>query len=157
MERTHQVLAFGSVDAGLAADGGIHHAEQAGGHVDDFDAAQPGGRHEAREVRDSTAAYCHHGVGAGEVVLSQDLPAERGYLDVLAFFGVRDFCGQRSEPGRGQLIADGVTGEPEGPRVDDQDPFDALPQELWKAFKQAAAHNDVVVVSGGLAGDRDDG
>ena len=99
VEGSHEVLAFGGVDAGLPADGGVHHAEQAGGHVDDFDAAEPGRGHEAREVRDSAAADRHNGVGPGEVVLSQDLPAERGNLDVLAFFSVRDFGSQRGETG----------------------------------------------------------
>ena len=56
VERPDEVLAFGGVDAGLAADGGVHHAEQAGGHVDDLDAAQPGGGHEAGQVGDGAAA-----------------------------------------------------------------------------------------------------
>jgi hypothetical protein len=41
--------------------------------------------------------------------------------------------------------------------MDDQDTLDALPQEFRKALQQAAAHNDVVVVSGRLTGDFDDG
>ena len=139
VERAHQVLALGGVDAGLAADGGVHHAQQAGGHVDDLDAAQPGRGDEAGEVGDGAAADGDDGVGAGEVVLAQHLPAERGHLDVLAFFGVRDFGGQRGEAGGGQLLADGVAGEPQGPGVDDQDALDALPQQAGRLGQQAAA------------------
>ena len=85
-----EVLALGGVDAGLAADGGVHHAEQRGGHVDDLDAAQPGRGDEPGEVGDGSAADGDDGVGAGEVVLAQHLPAEGGDFDVLAFFGVGD-------------------------------------------------------------------
>ena len=80
-----------------------------------------------------------------------------GHLDVLAFFGVRDFGGQRGEAGGGQFVTDGVAGEPEGAGMDDQDPLDALPQQRRKACQQAAAHHDVVVLRRRTAGDLDDG
>ena len=95
VEGAHEVLAFGRVDPGLAAHGRVDHAEEAGGHVDDLDAAQPGGGHETGEVGDGAAADGDHGIGAGEIVLSQHLPAEGGHLDVLAFLGVRDFRRER--------------------------------------------------------------
>ena len=146
VEGAHQVLAFGGVDAGFAAHGGVHHAQQAGGHVDDFDAAEPGGRNEAGEVGHGAAADGDDGVGAGEVVLSQHLPAEGGHLDVLAFFGVRDFGRQRGEAGGGELLTDGVAGEPEGAGVDDEDALDPLAQQGGKACQEATAHHDVVVL-----------
>ena len=44
------------VDGGLAAYGGVHHGEQAGGHLREWQAAQVGRRHEAGEVADYAAA-----------------------------------------------------------------------------------------------------
>ncbi len=146
VEGAHQVLAFGGVDAGLAAHGGVHHAQQAGGHVDDLDAAQPGGGHKAGEVGDRAAAHGDDGVRTGEVVLAQDLPAEGGDLDVLAFFGVGDFRGQRGEAGGRQFVPDGVAGEAQRPGVDDQHAPDPLPQEFRKAAEQSPSDDDVVVL-----------
>ena len=156
-KRPDEVLALGGVDAGLAAHGGVHHAEQAGGHVDDLDAAQPGGGNEPGEVGHGTAADGDHGVRTGEVVLPQHLPAEGGHLDVLALFGVGNLGRERGEARRGKLLPDGVAGEAQRPGVNDQDTFDPLPQQPGEAGQQAAAHNDVVILTGRLPGDFDDG
>ena len=76
---------------------------------------------------------------------------------MLAFFGVGDLGGQRGEAGRGEFFPDGVAGEPQRPRVDDQDALDPLAQQPGQAGQQAAAHHDVVVLTGRLPGDLDDG
>ena len=75
MEGADEVLAGAGVDAGLAADGGVDHAEQRGRHVHDPDAAQPGRGDEAAHVGRRTAADRHHGVGAREPGRTQPLPA----------------------------------------------------------------------------------
>ena len=61
------------------------------------------------------------------------------------------------KPGSGQFVPDRVAGEPEGPRVDNQDAADALTQQSRQRAEQAASNHDVVVVPGRLAGDLDDG
>ena len=55
------------------------------------------------------------------------------------------------------LTVDGVAGEPERARVDNQDALDPLPQQRREAGEQAAADNDVVVFRCRLAGDGDGG
>ena len=77
VERPDEVLALGGVDPGLAADGGVDHGEQRRRHVDDPDAAQPGGRDEAGEVGGRPSPDADDGVGAGEAGLPEDAPEER--------------------------------------------------------------------------------
>ena len=50
VECAHEILARAGVDPGLAADGGIHHAEHGGRNLDDRHAAQPGRGDEAGAV-----------------------------------------------------------------------------------------------------------
>ena len=76
--------------AGLAADGGVDHAEHGRRHLHDLDAAQPGRGDEAGEVGHRAPAEADDRVGAGEVGLPHDLPAERGDLDALALLGIGD-------------------------------------------------------------------
>jgi hypothetical protein len=59
-EGADEVLAGREVEAGLAADGGVHHGEQGGRHLHERDAAQPRGRDEAGEVADHAAAHGAH-------------------------------------------------------------------------------------------------
>ena len=75
VEGADEVLARAGVDAGLAADRGVDHAEQRGRHVHDPYAAQPGGRHEAAEVGGRSAADGDDRVGAGEPGATERLPA----------------------------------------------------------------------------------
>ncbi|ELT44900.1 hypothetical protein G205_08608 [Arthrobacter nitrophenolicus] len=155
VERAHQVLALGGVDAGFSTHGGVHHAEQAGGHVDDLHPAQPGGSHKAGQVSHSAATDRDDGVGTGEIVLAKDLPAEGGNLDVLAFLRIRDFGCQGGETGLGQFVADRVAGEAQGARVDNEHAPDTLTQPPGKFAEQAPPHDDVVIVGGGFTGDFD--
>ena len=153
VEGADQVLALGGVDAGLAAHRGVDHAQQRGRDVDDLDAAQPGGGDEAGQVGDGAAADGDDGVGAGEVVLAQHLPAEGGNLDVLALFGVGDLGGHRGVAGGLEVFLDGVAGGAQGAGVDDQHLLDALAQQAGQAAQQAVADDDVVVLGGGRSGD----
>src|SRR5690606_34752253 len=72
----HQVLALGQIHAGLAADGGVDHAEQRGGDVGDGDAPVVDGRGEAGDVGDDAPAHGDDDVGAGQAPAAPR-PAER--------------------------------------------------------------------------------
>ncbi len=76
---------------------------------------------------------------------------------MLALLGVRDLGREGGEACRGEFFPDGVAGEAQCARVDDEDTLDALAQEPGQAGQQAAAHNDVVVLPRRLPGDFDDG
>ncbi|CKT86022.1 Uncharacterised protein [Mycobacterium tuberculosis] len=76
MKRPDQVLAGVGVDAGLAADGRIDHAQQCGGQVHNRDAAQPGGRREPGDVGGGPAAEADQGVFAADSDAAQHLPDE---------------------------------------------------------------------------------
>ena len=106
VEGPDEVLAFGRVDAGLAADCGVDHAEHGGGDVDDADAAQPGGGDEAAEIAHGSPADGDDGIGASEVGLTEHLPAEGRDLNVLGFFGIRDLRCDGLETGGGEVVAD---------------------------------------------------
>ena len=80
VERADEVLALGGVDAGLAADRRVDHAEQRRGQVDDLDPAQPGRRDEAGQVGDGAPTDPDDGVAAGEAGLAQHAPQERRHL-----------------------------------------------------------------------------
>jgi hypothetical protein len=62
MERADQVLAVVGVDAGLPANGGVQHAGQRRGQLDDPDAAQPGRGHPTGQVGGRTTAQAQHRV-----------------------------------------------------------------------------------------------
>ena len=66
VEAADQVLALRGVDAGLAADCGVDHAEHRGRHGDQPDAAQPGRGDEAGQIGGGAAAEPDHRVGSGE-------------------------------------------------------------------------------------------
>ena len=91
MEGADQVLAGVGVDAGLAADGGVHHGQQRGRHVHDVDAAQPGGRDEAGDVGGRPPAEADDGILAADADTPQHLPDEPDDRQVLAGFGVGQF------------------------------------------------------------------
>ena len=90
VERADEVLALGRVDAGLAADGGVDHAEQRRRHVHDADPAQPGRGDEAGEVGRRAAADADDRVGAGEAGLAEHRPEERRDLRGLGRLAVGD-------------------------------------------------------------------
>ena len=61
-----EVLALGQVHAGLAADGGVDHAEQRGGHVHDGHAPVVAGGREPGDVGDDAAADGDDDIAPGE-------------------------------------------------------------------------------------------
>ncbi|SIJ53576.1 Uncharacterised protein [Mycobacteroides abscessus subsp. abscessus] len=104
--------------------------------MDDADAAQPGGGDEPAEVAHRSPADGDDGIGAGEVGLSEDLPAERGDLDVLGLLGVGDLRNDRVESGGGEVVADGLARRAQSAGMDDEDllrlraeQFGQLPEE----------------------------
>ncbi len=50
VERADEIFAFGEVDAGFAADGGVDLSDKGGGDLDERDAAEAGGSHESGYV-----------------------------------------------------------------------------------------------------------
>ena len=88
VEGADEVLALGGVDAGLAADGRVDHAEQRRRHLDDAHPAQPRRRDEAGEVGDGAAADPDDGIGAGEAGPAELRPERRRDLGRLGRLGV---------------------------------------------------------------------
>ena len=135
-ERPHQVLALGHVDPGLAADGGVDHAEKGGGNVHDPHATVVDGRRKAGSVGDHPATHGDHLVGPREA------PARPGPAQVLdrgqrlAGLAVAD----REHlvlPARVHLEADGRLGDhghPAGGRI----------EQGGQAGPHARAHHDRV-------------
>ena len=73
-EYAGEVLARAEVDGGLSSNRGVHHGEQAGGHLYECDAAHVGRRGEPRHVSHHAAAQGHDDVSARE-------PRARGPLE----------------------------------------------------------------------------
>jgi hypothetical protein len=110
VERADEVLAFGGVDAGLAADCGVHHAEHGGRYGDPAHPAQPGRGDEAGEVGGGTAADADDHIGAGEVGLAERLPAVRRDLDGLGLLGIGQLDGDRLVALGRQVLAQRLAG-----------------------------------------------
>jgi hypothetical protein len=106
VERTDQVLARRGVHAGLAADGRVDHAQQAGGYLHDAHPAQPARGDEAGEVGHRPTTDPDHGVGTGEPGGTQCVPAPGGHLDRLARLRVGYLQRQRPDPGVTERIGD---------------------------------------------------
>ena len=113
VERADHVLAGVGVDAGLAADRGVDHAEQRGRHLDDRDPAHPGGGGEAGDVGDRPAAQPDHHVAPVQADLAEHVPAESQHVQVLRVLGVRDLQQVRLAAG----VGDGRPGSPRPSRA----------------------------------------
>ena len=144
VEGADEVLALGGVDAGLAADGRVDHAEQRGGDLDDLHPAQPGGGDEAGEVGDRSPADADDGVGAGEAGLAEHLPAERGDLGGLGLLAVGHLGGDGLVADRGEVLAHRVARGPQRARVDDEDAADVGAEQGGQPVEQPVADDDVV-------------
>lgn len=116
--------------------------------MDDRDSAQPGGGDESAEVAHRSPADGDDRVGAGEVGLAEDLPAEGGDLDVLGLFGIGNLRGHSFEAGRGEVVANGLTSRPQGAGMDDEDLLDAVSEQLGQFAEQSLADEDGVVPAG---------
>ena len=90
VERADQVLSRVGVDAGLAADRGVDHAQQRGGHVHDVHAAQPGGGGESGDVGGRSPAEADDRVLAANADAAQHFPDEPEDWQLFAGFGVGD-------------------------------------------------------------------
>ena len=156
-ERADQVFTLGGVDAGLTAHGGVHHAEQGSRNVNDAHAAQPGCRDEAGNVGNGAAAHGDDCIGAGEVVLTEHLPAERRHLVVLCLLSVRDFGAERFVAHGAQVFHDQLTGGTQGTRVNHEHLLGAVAQNFGDFTEQVVADENLIVLTRGAAGHRDAG
>ena len=126
VERADQVLARVGVDAGLAADRRIHHAEQSGGHVHDIDPAQPGGGGEAGDVGGRPSAQADDGVLTPNADAAQHLPDESDDGQFLARLGVGDLDAVGVDSFVGQMAPDGFRGLRQHWLVQDRDLVSAV-------------------------------
>ena len=154
MKGTDQVLAGVGVDAGLAADGRVDHAEQRGRHMHDRDAAQPGGRRETRDVGGSSAAEADQGVLAANPDAAQHFPDETDDRQLLARLGVGDLDAVRVDALVGQVAADRLGGLGQHRLMQDRDPVPAAEQLAQLVEQSGADHHRVRRVDGHLHGDR---
>ena len=99
VERADQVLAGRGVDAGLAADRGVDHAEQRRRYLHHAYAAQPARGDEPGQVGHRAAADTDHRVGTGEPGRPERVPAPGRDLDRLARLGVGHLDRQRRDTG----------------------------------------------------------
>lgn len=153
VEGTHEVLAGGGVDAGLAAHRGVDHAEQRGGHRHPAHPAQPARGHEPGQVGDRAAAHADHRVGAGEAGRAEAVPAGGRHVDVLARLRVRHLHRQRGRAGGPQPFAERVRQLLQRRSVQQRHPGGAG-QQAGQRVEQVASHQHVVRP---LAADRDPG
>ena len=142
VEGADEVLPGVGVDAGLAADCGVDHAEEGGGHVHDGYAAQPGRGHEAAEVGGGPAADGHDRVRAGESGLAQSPPAVGGDVSGLRGLAVGHAQVEDVVPLQGgpQRLDD--LGQPRG--SDHGHPLHAVAQHRRQPVAERVPDHDVV-------------
>ena len=64
VEGPDQVLGLGQIDCDFSADRCVHHGRHAGGNLDEGDAPQESGRHEARQVAHNAATHRDDGMAS---------------------------------------------------------------------------------------------
>ena len=99
MEGADQVLALRGVDAGLAADRGIHLREQRGRDLHEAHAAAQDRRGKAGEVADHAAAERHDEIAALEAQLEQALAQGLEHAEALRRLAGLQDDGAGKEPG----------------------------------------------------------
>ena len=150
-EGADEVLANGVVDAGLATDGGIDHAEERGGDVDEGDTAQDGGGGKATEVGDDAAAEADKEVAALDPLAEEPVVHGLDGGEGLVLLAGGDGHLGRLEAGRAERVegrggkegAGAGIGEDEGPAGE----ADAG-TEITEAGKGAFADDDGVARAG---------
>ena len=144
VEAADQVLAADQIDAGLAADGGVHLGEQRGGDLQDGDAAHEDGGQEAAHVVDDAAAESDHHAGAIGAELHHLLGQLLDGREALLIFAARqvEYVVRNSREAGGELRA-GVTPDILG--GDDED-FPGLGRNVLRGPPDHAALHD-----GGIA------
>ena len=126
MEGADQVLACIGVDAGLAADRGVHHGEQRGRHVHDVDAPQPRGRGESGDVGGRSPAEADHGVLAADADAAQHFPDEADDGQLLTRLGIRDLYPVRVDTLVRQGVTDRLGGRGQRGLMQDRHPVSAV-------------------------------
>ncbi len=90
MESTDQILALGQIHAGLAADAGVHHREQAGRKHRPRDSPQISGRRKPGQVSNHAAAQPDHGALPFQPTRQQPIPDTPNRSDGFVFLSGRD-------------------------------------------------------------------
>ncbi len=155
VEGSDEVLPLGRVDAGLAAHGRIDHRGDGGGDLEHVDAAQPGGRDEAGEIRRRAAAEPDHEVLAADLGLAAHAPQEPGDLRGLGLLAVGDLGGEGLPPRLLDAGPDLLGDVAQARLVHDHHSPGALGHQGGDLLEQAPSH--VHVVAAGGRGDGDDG
>ena len=128
MKCTHQVFSRRRVDRRLATHGGIHHAQQRRGHLDDANAAEPCRSDETCDVRDRSPADGHDGVTAGEPQLAQQVPQGRHDGQVLRGLAARQWTARDDVVVTTQNLHEGLRQRTHGGICHDQDLLGARQQ-----------------------------
>ena len=128
VEAADEVLALGGVDAGLAADRGVDHAEHAGRHGDQLHPAQPGGRNEAGEVRCGATAEADTASERVKPALPSTDQQWAATSTVLAASASGTSIRTGSSPA-GQQVTDPFRELDHGRRVDHRHPLDPLAEQ----------------------------
>ena len=157
MEGADEVLALGGVDAGLAADGRVDHAEHGGGDGDPAHSAQPGRGDEAGQVGGGAAADADDDVGAGEAGLAEGLPAVGGDLGGLGLLRVGQLDGDGLVALLGEVLADRLAGPGQRLGVQYGDPLGRGADQPGQFAEELAADQDLVGLGARGAADPDAG
>ena len=120
VERTDEILAYRRVDAGLAADGRVDHAEQRGRNVDETHASQPGGGYETRHVGGRSPAHGDDRVLAAQLQAPARVPQAGHDVDGLACLGVGVVGSGGLVPEAAQMLGQGLRAGGERAGVDDE-------------------------------------
>ncbi len=142
VEGADEVLAGAGVDAGLAADRRVDHAEQRRRHVDHPHAAQPGRGDEAADVGGRAAADGDDRVGAGEAGPSQLLPRVGRHLRRLGGLAVGERDRQQLDVAEAGHHLVGERGQRLG--VTDRHPADVGAEGDAHVVEDRVADDDVV-------------
>jgi hypothetical protein len=90
VKRADEILALSGIDASLAANRGINHAEQCRGHLHKPHSTQPGGRHESGEIGGGSSPDSNNDIAARETGLAQPSPTLLGHLSGLGGLCIRN-------------------------------------------------------------------
>ena len=159
-EGAHEVLADDVVDAGLPADGGIDHAEEARGHVDEGDAAKDGGGGVPAEVGHDAAAEADDEVAALDALAEQPVVDGGDGSEGLLLLATGNGHSGDLEAGRAEGVERGggvqgacaIVGKDEGATGE----FDSS-AEFPEVGEGALAHDDGVAAAGSADGSGDAG
>ena len=156
MEGTHQVLACRSVDSRLAADRGVHHGQQRGGHLNHGNTSQPGRGRETGQVRRRSATESDDESVTAQAEGAEPLPQVLHDACLLGRLAVGDLKAQDTQTLVGErcLGSTGAVGQRLGVDDGDASPTSSggVLHDAGQLGQDPVADEDVV---GALAADSD--